>query len=107
MRQLFLPFTDPLDPQHPTDQQRQALEKARALSANIKSCPQMEAAAKIHPSARPVDPGEVRLETVNPPPFRDHADEIAGWRGQSAAGRDRRHRGGDPVLEGAEEHGGY
>jgi peptidyl-prolyl cis-trans isomerase SurA len=71
MRQLFLPFTDPLDPQHPTDQQRQALDQARALSASIKSCPQMEQAAKVHPSARPVDPGEVRLETVNPPPFRD------------------------------------
>ena len=29
LRQVFLPFTEPLDPQHPTDQQRQALEKAR------------------------------------------------------------------------------
>ena len=71
LRQVFLPFSEPLDPQHPTDQQRQALEKARGLSASIKSCPQMEQVAKANPSARPFDPGEVRLETVNPPPFRD------------------------------------
>jgi len=71
LRQVFLPFTEPLDPRQPTDQQRQALEKARTLAANVKSCPQMEAAAKANPSPRAVDPGEVRLETVNPQPFRD------------------------------------
>jgi peptidyl-prolyl cis-trans isomerase SurA len=71
LRQVFLPFTEPLDPQHPTEQQRLALEKARTLSANIKSCPQMEEAAKANPSARPADPGEIRLETVTPPQFRD------------------------------------
>jgi peptidyl-prolyl cis-trans isomerase SurA len=71
LRQVFLPFTVPLDPQHPTDQQRQALEKAHTLSANIKSCPQMEEAAKANASSRPVDPGEIRLETVTPPQFRD------------------------------------
>ena len=31
----------------------------------------MEEAAKANPSARPVDPGEIRLETVTPPQFRD------------------------------------
>lgn len=71
LRQVFLPFTTPLDPQQPTEQQRQALEKAHTLSANIKSCSQMEEAAKANPSARPVDPGDVRLETVTPPQFRD------------------------------------
>jgi peptidyl-prolyl cis-trans isomerase SurA len=71
LRQVFLPFTVPLDPQNPTEQQRLALEKAHTLSANIKTCPQMEEAAKVNPSARPVDPGEIRLETVSPPPFRD------------------------------------
>jgi peptidyl-prolyl cis-trans isomerase SurA len=71
LRQVFLPFTVPLDPQHPTDQQRQELEKARTLSANIKNCSQMEEAAKANPSVRPVDPGEIRLETVTPPQFRD------------------------------------
>lgn len=71
LRQVFLPFTETLDPQRPTDQQRQTLEKARALTASIKSCPQMEQAAKANPSSRPVDPGEVRQETVNPLPFRE------------------------------------
>ena len=77
LRQVFLPFAEPLDPQHPTDQHRQALEKARALSASVKSCAQMEQAAKNNPSPRPVDPGEVRLETVAPPPFRDMLTKLS------------------------------
>jgi peptidyl-prolyl cis-trans isomerase SurA len=71
LRQVFIPFSEPLDPQHPTDQQRQALEKARGFSGSIKNCAQMEQAAKSNPSPRPVDPGEIRLDTVNPQPFRD------------------------------------
>jgi peptidyl-prolyl cis-trans isomerase SurA len=71
LRQVFLPFTTTLDPQRPTDQQRQQLDKAHTLAANIKSCAQMEEAAKVNPSPRAVDPGEIRLETVNPPQFRD------------------------------------
>ena len=71
LRQVFLPFSEPLDPQNPTEQQKLMLDKARALSANVKSCPQMEQAAKTNPSSRPLDPGEVRLDTVNPQQFRD------------------------------------
>jgi peptidyl-prolyl cis-trans isomerase SurA len=70
MRQLFLAFTSPLNPQEPTAQQRQTLDKARAISAGVHSCEQMEAAAKANPSPRPLDPGEVRLDRVNPPQFR-------------------------------------
>jgi peptidyl-prolyl cis-trans isomerase SurA len=71
LRQVFLPFTEPLDPQHPTDQQRLTLDKARGLAASVKTCADMEQAAKANPSVRPADPGEVRLDTVNPQPFRD------------------------------------
>jgi peptidyl-prolyl cis-trans isomerase SurA len=70
MRQLFLAFTSPLNPQEPTAQQRQTLDKARTISAGVHSCEQMEAAAKANPSPRPLDPGEVRLDRVNPPQFR-------------------------------------
>jgi peptidyl-prolyl cis-trans isomerase SurA len=70
LRQVFLPFTSTLNPQAPTDQQRLTLEKARGLSTSIHSCEQMEQAAKANDSARPTDPGEIRLETVNPPAFR-------------------------------------
>ena len=70
MRQLFLPFTSPLDPQHPTEQQRSTLERAKALSAGTHGCDAMEAAAKAVGSTRPVDPGPVRLETINPAAFR-------------------------------------
>ena len=70
LRQTFLPFTSALNPQAPTEQQKQALEKARNISASVHSCEQMEQAAKTNNSPRPADPGEVRLETVNPPAFR-------------------------------------
>jgi len=70
MRQVFLPFATPLNPQAPTDQQRQVLEKARSISTSVHNCDQMEQVAKANNSARPPDPGEVRLEGVNPPAFR-------------------------------------
>ena len=43
LRQVFLPFTSPLNPQAPNDQQRQMLEKAKGLSASVHSCDEMEA----------------------------------------------------------------
>ena len=70
LRQVFLPFTSPLNPQAPTDQQKQTLDKARGISASVHSCQQMEQVAKDNNSPRPADPGEVRLEAVNPPAFR-------------------------------------
>lgn len=83
LRQVFLPFSSPLDPARPTDQQRQTLERAKALSGSIRSCDQAEAASKSVNSPRPPDPGPIRLEGVNPPQFRallaslppDHASQ--------------------------------
>jgi peptidyl-prolyl cis-trans isomerase SurA len=77
LRQLFLPFATTLNPQEPTAQQRQTLEKARAISSSVHTCEQMEAAAKANPSPRPIDPGEVRLDRVNPPAFRQLMQTIA------------------------------
>jgi peptidyl-prolyl cis-trans isomerase SurA len=70
LRQVFLPFTSALDPQAPTEQQKQALEKARGISASVHTCEQMEQVAKANNSPRPADPGEIRLESINPPVFR-------------------------------------
>jgi len=70
LRQVFLPFTSALNPQAPTEQQKQALEKARGISASVHSCEQMEQVAKDNNSPRAADPGEVNLDTVNPPTFR-------------------------------------
>ncbi len=63
LRQVFMPFTSPLNPQAPTEQQRQTLEKARGISASVHSCDQMEQVAKANNSPRPADPGDVRLES--------------------------------------------
>lgn len=70
IRQVFLPFTAPLNPQTPTEQQRQMLQKARSISTSVHSCDQMEEVAKANPSPHPVNPGDVRLETVSPPAFK-------------------------------------
>jgi peptidyl-prolyl cis-trans isomerase SurA len=77
VRQLFLPFTSPLNPQAPTEQQRQTLEKAHAISASVHGCDQLEAAAKSNPSPRPLDPGDIRLDRVSPPAFRQMVSTIA------------------------------
>lgn len=70
MRQVFLPFTARLNPAEPTAQQIASLKKAEAISARVRSCSEMEQAAKDNNSPRPADPGEIRLESVNPPQFR-------------------------------------
>ncbi|MDB5382444.1 MAG: rotamase, partial [Rhodospirillales bacterium] len=69
VRQVYLPFTSPLNPQAPTAQQIEVVERARALQASARSCDAMEAAARGSP--RPSDPGPIRLEQVNPPQFRE------------------------------------
>ena len=70
LRQVFFPFTSALNPQAPTDQQRQTLEKARNISATVHSCDQMEQIAKTSGSTRAVNPGEVALDSINPPTLR-------------------------------------
>jgi peptidyl-prolyl cis-trans isomerase SurA len=72
LRQAFIAFAAPLtDPQNPTEQQRQALAKARSIGGSAGGCEQMETTAKaLNGPNRPIDPGEVRTSTVSPPAFR-------------------------------------
>ena len=71
LRQVFFGFNTPLDPRAPSEQQRQTLEKAKNVSATVHDCAQLEAIGKTtNGPNRPIDPGEVRLEALNPPPFR-------------------------------------
>ena len=70
MRQAFFPFAGTLDPNNPTQQQRDQVEKAQKLAAGARSCEAVEQAARGSGGDRPVDPGTIRLETVNPPPLR-------------------------------------
>lgn len=77
VRQDFLPFATTLNPQDPTAQQRAQLDKARHISATVRSCAAMEQQAQADHSPRPADPGPVRLETVNPPVFRQLLATIA------------------------------
>jgi peptidyl-prolyl cis-trans isomerase SurA len=67
LRQAFLPFSSPLDPQNPTEQQRAALARAQGIRGG---CDAVEAAARAANSPRPADPGPVRLETLGPPALR-------------------------------------
>jgi peptidyl-prolyl cis-trans isomerase SurA len=67
LRQAFFPFTSALDPNNPTPQQREALERAQRLSQTARGCEAIEQASTGN---RQTDPGTVRLETVSPPPLR-------------------------------------
>lgn len=70
LRQLFIHFAGTLDPQNPSAQQIAAVERARGLANSLRSCDAVEAAARSTGSDRPVDPGPVRLETMQPPQLR-------------------------------------
>ncbi len=71
IRQVFLPFSSPLNrDQPPTDQQRAQVERATRLVDTARSCEAMDAAQRAASTERNADPGPIRLETVNPPQLR-------------------------------------
>jgi peptidyl-prolyl cis-trans isomerase SurA len=70
LRQAFFPFGGTLNPQAPTPQQVQVVERARALAASARGCEAIEQAGRASGSGRDPDPGPVRLEGVQPPPLR-------------------------------------
>ena len=76
LRQVFLPFSTPLDPQAPTEQQKQTLDRAKQVAASAHSCDDIDAANKAAGAARPADPGDVRLESVNPPAFKQMLSDL-------------------------------
>jgi len=80
LRQVFFPFATPLDPAAPTPQQIGQLTRARELAENARSCAAMEAAGRASGSDRPVDPGPVRLENMNPPQLRAMVAGLANGR---------------------------
>jgi peptidyl-prolyl cis-trans isomerase SurA len=70
VRQVWLPFTERLDPQNPTAQQIAQLEVAKRIGATVHDCPGMEAANQSAGNVRPSDPGQVRLEAMANPQMR-------------------------------------
>ncbi len=69
-RQVFLPFTTPLNPNAPTAAQVALLARAQRIASRVTSCAQMEQeAVRVH-SPRPADPGPIDLAHVQPPAFR-------------------------------------
>lgn len=70
VRQVYLPFTSPLDQQNPTPQQRETIAKLHAIQTSAHSCDAMEAANKAAGGNKPSNPGPVNLAQVNPPQFQ-------------------------------------
>ena len=70
VRQVFLPFSTPLDQQNPTTQQRQTMVKLHAIQTSAHSCSDMEAANQAVGAIKPADPGPVNLAQVTPPQFQ-------------------------------------
>ncbi|WP_419730052.1 peptidylprolyl isomerase [Lichenicola sp.] len=66
LRQAFMAFDSPLNPQAPTPQQQQDLQKATALSKSAHDCDAIAAANKSFGEKRPSDPGTVQLDRLNP-----------------------------------------
>jgi peptidyl-prolyl cis-trans isomerase SurA len=66
LRQAFLPFSETLNPQAPTAQQRAQLVRGQQLSKTAHSCDEIAAANKEAGDKRPADPGPVRLDHLNP-----------------------------------------
>ena len=66
LRQAFMAFDSPLNPQTPTPQQVQALQKATALAKSAHGCESIEAANKSFGEKRPSNPGAVQLDRLNP-----------------------------------------
>ena len=76
VRQVWLPFTERLDPQNPTAQQISQLEAAKRIGATAHDCPAMEAANQAAGNVRPTDPGEIRLESMANPQMRQLLDGL-------------------------------
>jgi peptidyl-prolyl cis-trans isomerase SurA len=70
VRQVYLPFSTPLNQQNPTPQQRETMVRLHAIQASVHSCSDMEAANKAAGSIKPADPGPVNLAQVTPPQFQ-------------------------------------
>nr|WP_240993636.1 peptidylprolyl isomerase [Asaia bogorensis] len=67
VRQAFFPFSSPLNPQAPTDQQKLALQKATAAAQSVHGCESMEALNRSLGEKHPSDPGgQLVLERLNP-----------------------------------------
>jgi peptidyl-prolyl cis-trans isomerase SurA len=66
VRQAFQPFTTPLNPQAPTDQQRKILADMQQLSREATSCDAIEAANKRFGEVRPGNPGPIRADRLAP-----------------------------------------
>jgi peptidyl-prolyl cis-trans isomerase SurA len=70
VRQVFLPFSSPLNSANPTAQQRATIEKVHAIAQNAKSCADIEAANTAAGNVKPSNPGPVNLAQVTPPQFK-------------------------------------
>lgn len=66
VRQAFFPFAAPLNPAAPSEDQKHALAAAQGLSRSAGSCADVEAANKAQGNKRASDPGDIRLDHLNP-----------------------------------------
>jgi peptidyl-prolyl cis-trans isomerase SurA len=70
VRQVYLPFSTPLNQRNPTPQQRETMVKLHSIQTSVHSCDDMEAANKAAGSVKPANPGPVNLAQVTPPQFQ-------------------------------------
>lgn len=66
LRQAFFPFSSPLDPTNPTDQQKLTLQKATSASQSLRSCDAIESLNRSLGNKRPSNPGMQVMERLTP-----------------------------------------
>jgi peptidyl-prolyl cis-trans isomerase SurA len=73
IRQIFVPFDAPLNPQAPNEQQRRAVEGLRAIAASARGCEGVEAATKGIAGVKSTESKDVRIDRIGNPNLRQLA----------------------------------
>jgi len=73
IKQVFVPFDGPLNPQAPTEPQRRTVENLRAIAASARGCDGIDTATKAIPGLKSTESNDVRINQIANPNLRQLA----------------------------------
>ena len=77
IKQVFVPFDGPLNPQAPSESQRRAVEGLRAIGNTARGCDGIDAATKAIPGVKSTESRDVRVDRIGNPNLRQLAATLA------------------------------
>ena len=77
IKQVFVPFDAPLNPQAPTETQRRAVDGLRAIASSARGCDAVDAATKAIPGVKSTESKDVRIDRISNPNLRQLAATLA------------------------------